>query len=179
MSDMQDVRVIEKLEDPETYGLSPLTSLDPETISGCDELLDAMSGTAFGGRALGEGLDVLEAMIDDPDCLVVGTFSGAMTVAKMGTLLCTMIDKGWLDVVVSTGALMAHGFIESMGMKHYKYRFGEMNDKELFARGFNRVYDTIEPESNFVRAEQIIRRVMVELERDREFSSETFLRAVG
>jgi deoxyhypusine synthase len=179
MSDIQDIRIIDDLEDPEAYGLSPLTSLDPETVSDCDELLGAMSRTAFGGRSLGEGLDVLQAMIDDPDCLVVGTFSGAMTVAKMGTLLCTMIDRGWLDVVVSTGALMAHGFIESMGMKHYKYRFGEMDDKELFARGFNRVYDTIEPESNFVRAEQIIRRVMVELERDREFSSETFLRAVG
>ena len=179
MSDNQESRVIDDLEDPEEYGFSPLQSLDPEAVSDCDDLLGAMSRTAFGGRCLGEGLDVLEAMIDDPDCLVVGTFSGAMTVAKMGTLICTMIDKGWLDVVVSTGALMAHGFIESMGMKHYKYRAGEMDDKELFKKGFNRVYDTIEPESNFVRAEEIICSVMSELERDKEFSSETFLRAVG
>ena len=33
----------------------------------------------------------------------------AMTVAKQGLVLCDMIDHGMIDVVISTGALMAHG----------------------------------------------------------------------
>ena len=38
-----------------------------------------------------------------------------------------------------TGALMAHGFIESIGLKHFKYD-PSMNDKALFDAGYNRVY---------------------------------------
>ena len=51
--------------------------------------------------------DVMEAMLRDPDCTVIGTFSGAMSVAKMGLLICDMIDRGWLKAVITTGALVA------------------------------------------------------------------------
>jgi deoxyhypusine synthase len=174
-----DIRTIDHLEDPADYGLEPLTTLDPDQINSFDELLEAMSQTAFGGRNLGEALNVLHNMVTDPDCLVVGTFSGAMTVAKMGKLICTMIDKGWLDVVVSTGALMAHGFIESMGLRHYKYKFGQMDDKALFAKGFNRVYDTLEPEINFMQAEDVIHEVMKSIEGETFLSSEAFCSRIG
>ncbi len=60
-------------------------------------------------------------MVQDPEVTVVGTFSGAMSVAKMGLMLCDMIDRGWIDVVITTGALVAHGFIENLGRAHYKY----------------------------------------------------------
>ena len=60
-------------------------------------------------------------MVRDPECAVVGTFSGAMSVAKMGLMICEMIDRGWLQVVITTGALIAHGFIETLGRVHYKY----------------------------------------------------------
>ena len=55
-----------------------------------------MAKTAFSGRALGEAADVLEAMAKDPDCLVVATFSGAMTVAKMSHVIIRMIEAGHL-----------------------------------------------------------------------------------
>ena len=174
-----DIRTIDHLEDPADYDLDPLTTLDPDDIGSFDELLKAMSKTAFGGRNLGEALDVLHAMVADPDCLVVATFSGAMTVAKMGKLICKMIDKGWIDIVISTGALMAHGFIESMGLQHYKYKFGQMDDKVLFSKGFNRVYDTLEPEINFMQAEEVIQEVMENLEGETFLSSEQFCRHIG
>ena len=148
-------------------GLTPLATIDPARIGDFDQLLSAMSKTAFGGRSLGEALDVLEAMIKDPDCLVVGTFSGAMTVAKMSKLLIRMIDAGWLDVIVSTGALMAHGFIESIGLRHFKYE-PSMDDKALFEAGYNRVYDTLEPELNFSQADRVVREVMTRIERSGE-----------
>jgi deoxyhypusine synthase len=172
-------RDIASLRNAEEDGLQPLELLDLDRVSDFDELLLAMSRTAFGGRRLGEALDVLEAMVTDPDCLVVGTFSGAMTVAKMGGLITKMIDQGWLNIVVSTGALMAHGFIESLGLKHFKYEFGQMNDKELFKSGYNRVYDTLEPESNFAEAERVVDRVLIELSEQTHLCSETLCAAIG
>jgi deoxyhypusine synthase len=138
-----------------------------------------MSKTSFGGRGLGEALDVLEAMVLDPDCHVVGTFSGAMTVAKMGRLLCTMLDRGWIDTVVSTGALMAHGFIESIGLKHYKYDPFTLDDSSLFSRGFNRVYDTLEPERNMAQAEEVLHGVMQRIPEGSRLSSASLCRAIG
>ena len=179
MKKKKHVRTIESLHNPADLGLKPLESLDPDRINDFDELLTAMSRTSFNGRSLGEALDVMEEMITDPDCLVVGTFSGAMTVAKMGTIICKMIDEGWLNVVISTGALMAHGFIESIGLKHYKYDKDLMDDKELFTHGFNRVYDTLEPEINFIQAEDIIHKVMKGIGKDEILCSETICRKIG
>ena len=91
--------------------LEPLESLDLGKIKNFDDLARGLAKTSFGGRTVGEAADVLYDMVDDPDCFVVGTFSGAMTVAKMGLLVCDMIDRGMLNAVVSTGPLMTHPFV--------------------------------------------------------------------
>ena len=82
----------EDFHDGAKDGLTPLEPLDLNKIDDFDQLLQAMGQTAFGGRNLGEAADVMEAMLRDPDCAVIGTFSGAMSVAKMGLLICDMID---------------------------------------------------------------------------------------
>ncbi len=179
MRDKKNVRNLQNLQDPEDAGFKPLKSLDPDEIDSFQDLLSAMGNTSFGGRRLGEAQEVMTDMVRDEDCFVVGTFSGAMTVAKMGSLICRMIDRGWLDAIVSTGALMAHGFIESMGMQHYKYESGKMKDGELFRRGFNRVYDTLEPERNFTQAEEVIHKIMEEVRPGEYLSSEELCRRIG
>ena len=179
MTDDSTFRKIESMADPRDLGLQELEPLDIDRVENCEQLLQAMSRTAFGGRNLGEALDVLQAMIEDRDCFVVGTFSGAMTVAKMGLLLCRMIDRGWLDAVVSTGALMAHGFIESLGLKHYKYDRQKMDDTKLCSLGLNRVYDTLESELNFMQAENVVNSIMEEIGSDQSWSSQSLCRIIG
>lgn len=179
MSDNSTYRKIESMVDPKTLGLQELNPLDIDQAENCEQLLKAMSQTAFGGRNLGEALDVLQEMVEDPDCFVVGTFSGAMTVAKMGLLLCKMVDKGWLNSVVSTGALIAHGFIESLGLKHYKYEKTGLDDLQLCNLGLNRVYDTLESELNFMQAETVIEAIMETIEPGEHFGSHTLCRVIG
>ena len=140
-------------------GLEPVVPLDLDAVGSFDDLAQAMSRTAFGGRQLGEAVDVLVQMARDPNCAVVLTLSGAMTVAKMGLVICEMVDKGLVQAIVSTGALMAHGFVEATGLAHYKYREG-MNDAQLYEKGYNRVYDTLEPESNLEHVEHILKHVL-------------------
>ena len=142
-------------------GLEPVLPLDLNAITTFDDLAEAMARTAFGGRQLGEAVDVLMHMARDPDCAVVLTLSGAMTVAKMSLVICEMVDRGLVQAIVSTGALMAHGFVEATGLAHYKYRDG-MNDTELYQRGYNRVYDTLEPETNLEHVEFILGRILSE-----------------
>lgn len=159
-------------------GLTPLAPLDLNKIEDFDQLLRAMGQTAFGGRTLGEAADVMEAMVRDPECGVVGTFSGAMSVAKMGLLICDMIDRGWLKVIITTGALIAHGFIETLGRVHYKCPEGRP-DRELYLQGYNRIYDTLEMESNLDYAEEIFGEVLAGLDHKQVWSSSGLTRELG
>jgi deoxyhypusine synthase len=159
-------------------GLEALEPLDPEQIGSFDGLLTAMRKTAFGGRRLGEAYEVLWAMIEDPDCFVVLTLSGAMTIAKMGKIITAMIDHGMVQCIVSTGALMAHGLSESVGKTHYRHN-PSMSDQELFEKGYNRVYDTLEMESNLNYVEQVVARTMKRTNQDQSLSSELLTRELG
>ena len=95
-------------------GLEPLVPLDVGKLESVDALVSAMANTAFGGRRLGEAADALEAMVRDESCFRVVTISGAMTIAKQGLVLCEMIDRGWVDAIVSTGAVVHVG--QGMGV---------------------------------------------------------------
>ncbi|MGH0038201.1 MAG: deoxyhypusine synthase family protein [Myxococcota bacterium] len=159
-------------------GLEPLRPLDLGAVDGVDGLVRAMSQTAFGGRRLGEAADVLEEMVRDESCFRVVTVSGAMTIAKQGMVLCEMIDRGWVQAVVSTGALMTHGFVEGAGMLHFKHRPG-MRDEQLFERGYNRVYDTIELEKNLDDAEQVLNDALADLEPGTVLSSHLLMTKLG
>ena len=148
-----------KLADGVSDGLEPLKALDLSKVRSVDDLVRGLSHTAFAGRSVGEAADVLEAMVRDPGCFVVCTLSGAMTVAKMGLVLCDMIDAGWVQAVVSTGALMAHGFVEATGGAHFKVD-PRIPDDQLYERGYDRVYDTLELEQNLDDVEEIVRAVL-------------------
>jgi deoxyhypusine synthase len=167
-----------ELHDGRDDGLEPLESLDLDRITSFAGLLRAMSKTAFSGRSLGEALDVTTAMVRDPDCTVVLTLSGAMTIAKMGRVISKMIDTGMVQAVVSTGALMAHGLSEAVGMTHYRHD-PAVSDEELFDKGYNRVYDTLEMEANLNYVEEFTSRALDRLGHERELSSEIVNRTLG
>ncbi len=177
-SDDEPIEEIRQLHDGISDGLEPLTPLDLSRIESTDDLVRAMAGTAFAGRTLGEAANVLEAMVEDESCYVVCTLSGAMTVAKMGLVLCDMIDQGWIDAIVSTGALMAHGFVEATGRSHFKYD-PAMGDRELYEKGYDRVYDTLELESSLDDIERIVCQVLDGFEPGEPFSSAEFHRRLG
>jgi deoxyhypusine synthase len=117
-------------------------------------------------------------MVRDEECYRVLTVSGAMTIAKQGLVICEMIDRGWVQAIVATGALMTHGFVEAAGMTHYKHR-PSMNDEELFAKGYNRVYDTLELEQNLDDTEKIVSEVVDELPEGTVLSSQVITAALG
>jgi deoxyhypusine synthase len=168
-----------EFHDGRADGLVPLESLALGDVHSFAGLLRAMSRTAFGGRQLGEALDVTLEMVRDPRCRVILTLSGAMTVAKQGRIVCEMIERGLVQAVISTGALMAHGLTESIGLTHYRYD-PTQNDQQLFELGYNRIYDTLEMEANLNDVEVLVRSVLQEIEPpEGVWSSARLCRALG
>src|SRR5215510_4847807 len=172
---MNDAR---EFHDGQKDGLVALESLDLDKATSFAALLRGMARTAFSGRSLGEALDVTLAMVKDPDCKVVLTLSGAMTIAKMGKVISKMIDADMVHCVVSTGALMAHGLSEAVGMVHYRHD-PRMSDEELFDKGYNRVYDTLEMEANLNYVEDFTGQALDRLDGSGDLSSELICRMLG
>lgn len=160
------------------HGFMPLESLDLSKIKDADDLVKAMSKTAFGGRKLGEAADVLYNMITDPDCCVVMTLSGAMTVAKMGLIITDMIEQKMVQAIVSTGALITHGLVENTGMAHFKYDFSK-TDLELEHLGYDRVYDTLELEKNLDNLGSLIDKVFSQFNPKEVLSSRIICKKIG
>jgi deoxyhypusine synthase len=148
-----------QLHNPVEDKLIPLEPLDLGQVHSIDDLVRAMGKTAFTGRQVGEAADVLEAMARDEECFVVMTLAGAMTVAKQGLVIAELIDRGIVNAIVSTGALMAHGLVEATGRAHFRYN-PDIPDTELYEQGYNRVYDTLEPEQNLDHVEEVMSQIL-------------------
>lgn len=176
----QEVTVSQRdLHDGRQDGLVPLSAINLDQIDSFTELLSAMSQTAFSGRQLGEAFQIMLEMIADPECQVVLTLSGAMTVAKQGKIICDMIERGIVSAIVSTGALIAHGLTESIGLTHYRYDHSR-SDEELYQQGYNRIHDTLEMEANLNDVERVVAEVLdTEAPAEGVWSSARLCRAVG
>jgi deoxyhypusine synthase len=135
-------------------GLEPLEPIDLGKIDDFDDALAAMEKTAFSGRQLGEAARILADVFTDPNDLTVLTISGAMSVAKQGLIICELIDRRYIDVVVTTGALVTHGLTE--GMKGTHFKAPKDDDLALYEQGMCRVYDTIELEISFEHTSKTI-----------------------
>ncbi|HTU33245.1 MAG TPA: deoxyhypusine synthase family protein [Candidatus Acidoferrum sp.] len=166
------------LHDPIEDRLTPIYPIDLSRVRTVDDLVRAMGQTAFTARQIGDAADVLEAMARDKDCFVVMTLSGAMTVAKMGLIFCDLVDSGIVKAIVSTGALMAHGLVEATGRSHFRYD-EKMCDRELFEAGYNRVYDSIEPELNLDAVEEVMQQLLDEWDAKEPVSSWRIHRRIG
>jgi deoxyhypusine synthase len=150
------------LHDPVKDKLRPIYPLDLSKVKTIDDLVRAMGDTAYTARQIGDAADVLEAMARDKDCFVVMTLAGALTVGKMGLIFCDLIESGIVKAIVSTGALMAHGLVEATGRSHFRYDPSKMDDNELFLAGYNRVYDSLEPETNLDHVEEVVDGILEE-----------------
>jgi deoxyhypusine synthase len=129
----------------------------------------------YGGLAsqVAQGAKALQVMVNDRECVRFLTVSGAMTVGKMDLIIADMIELGLVQAISSTGALMAHGLVSSIGLKHYKYN-PKCDDTELARRKLNRVTDTLEPETNLDTVEEVVGKVIEKVD-GREMLSPTVL----
>ena len=171
--------------DPKHYhtgfddGLIPIVSIEPLKSEDTDELCAQMEHTGFGGSAVGDGVKILAAeMFADKDMFTVMTLAGAMTPAGMGLMVCDLLDRGCIQAVVSTGALITHGFVQSAGMAHFRHR-DDISDVEACKRGYNRIYKVIELEKNLDDAEAIIGKVLSGLNPYTTLSSRIVTRELG
>lgn len=135
----------------------PIRPIDPMRSRTALEILEALGDCSFQGRNLSTSLDVLTTMVQDEECGVVLTFAGAMVPAGMGELVCSLMEQGVIQAIVSTGANISHDLVNAAkgGPGHF-IGDPDADDDELFQHRINRIYDTNLPEDNYLAAEKVL-----------------------
>lgn len=127
-----------------------------------DQLVDTLSGCAFGAGRIYEAVDIYREMINDRDCTKFLGLAGAMVPAGMRHIISDMIRDREIDVLVSTGANLVHDIIESMGLHHYKGT-DAIDDIKLKHDAVNRIYDVFLPEHHFTDFEEKLQSIFKEI----------------
>src|SRR5439155_9162067 len=90
-------------------------------------------------------------------CVVGLTLSGALTPAGLGmSCLVPLIEAGFIDWIVSTGANIYHDTHFALGMDLHQARPG-LDDRELRANQIIRIYDIVFDYENLLGTDQFYR----------------------
>jgi len=103
-------------------------------------IINLMKDTGFNGKRLAKACLIYEEMIKDSECRKFFGLAGAMIPAGMRRIIRDWINKGYIDVLVTTGANLTHDLAEALGYHHLQGD-SQASDKELRKKGFNRIYD--------------------------------------
>src|SRR5882724_13557638 len=115
-------------------------------------LLDRMRHSAFQGRKLGEAFETWTWMIDQ-GCLIAMGLAGSMASAGLAPLLIWLVERGYVDVLVSTSANATEDLLEARGTPFYQVDPDHVDDRELWQRGFYRFYDHVVSAREYDRME--------------------------
>ena len=113
----------------------------------------------LGGGRIGEAVGILTEMFRDPSYTNFLTIAGPMVPSGFRLLFGDMIDRGFLDAVVTTGANLTHDVIESLGLHHYQGSF-QADDRKLIRAGYSRIADIYVKESSFETLDKTTRRML-------------------
>ncbi len=143
------------------------------------ELVDAMGAAgAYNGGSLAEAVSITEAMFSDPKATRFFGLAGAMVPAGMGGIVSDLLECGYIDILVSTGANLTHDIIEAIGCHHY-HGTEICDDVDLRHEEINRIYDVYLPTEAFERFEEFMQEVYSELPEGSVISISALLRHIG
>jgi len=142
------------------------------------ELLLEMSNVSFQGRALGEAYRILIDMFSDPDSTIFLGLAGSMSTAGMWRIIKWLVEERYVDVVVSTGAIISEDVYEAMGFKYYKVH-PCIDDAILLKYKYDRFYDTVASELDYRKMELLIKDFVETLPDNSVYSTAEFLYEFG
>ncbi len=142
------------------------------------QLLSEMAGTAFQGRKLGETVEVWEEMLREKDLVIVMGLTGSLSTAGQWKIVNWLIEKRFIDVLVSTGANVSEDIVDAMGLGYWQAT-SHFEDEALLKADLNRYYDVYGRESDYRKMEELVTDFMLTLNADFTYSSMELLHLFG
>jgi len=154
----------------------PHIKLDPKMT--IEDLVEVFASSGFNGRQLGDAAKLYAKMIKE-DVTICLTVAGAMTPVGFGGIIKTLIERGFVDWIVTTGANVYHEDHFAWGLPVKQGSFN-VDDMKLFENEIVRIrdvyikfYETLEVE------DQIIQKMFGEDFPDESFTTAEFCNLMG
>ncbi|HEX6067975.1 MAG TPA: deoxyhypusine synthase family protein, partial [Nitrososphaera sp.] len=131
--------------------------IDPPQVSAnmtVPELIKFYGATGYNARRLAEAAEILEDMINTNSTVCL-TLAGAMTPIGMGRTISAMIEAGFIDWIVATGANVYHDLHFAYGLPVRQGHF-DVDDDVLYAKQIVRIYDVYIKELETLQAQDLL-----------------------
>ena len=142
------------------------------------ELIEIYANSGFNGRQLGEAAKLYSKMIHE-NATICLTVAGALTPVGFGGIIKTLLEKGFVDWIVTTGANVYHedhfawGFPVKQG--HFAVDDNILYDKEIvrIRDVYVKFYETLEME------DQVIQKIFQKKIMNKPFTTAEFCNVLG
>ncbi|MBI2962763.1 MAG: deoxyhypusine synthase [Deltaproteobacteria bacterium] len=155
--------------------------IDPRPITAGMPLVDLVDGTllAYNGARLREACQLFARRMLDDDVTVGMSLTGALTPAGLGmSALIPLIEAGFVDWIVSTGANLYHDAHFAIGLELHQGSW-QVDDVALRAQGVVRIYDIFFDYRVLLETDAFFREVIAAPEFQRAMGSAEFHHRVG
>jgi deoxyhypusine synthase len=136
--------------------------IDPAGITGAESVPDLIDRAfqAYNAGRLREACQLLVTKVLRPEVTVGLSLSGALTPAGLGmSALIPLVEAGFVDWVVSTGAILYHDTHFGIGLQMHSGR-PDVSDVDLREEGIVRIHDIFFDYDVLLSTDEFFRRVM-------------------
>ncbi|MBI5061373.1 MAG: deoxyhypusine synthase [Candidatus Aenigmarchaeota archaeon] len=159
--------------------MKPVKHIETKSGMTVNQLIEEMDASGvFGAGRLAKAVNIAEKMISDKDCKVFFGVAGAMVPGGMRKIIIQMLEDGWVDVLVTTGATLTHDLIEALGCSHYQGS-AAADDKKLHSDGVDRIYESYMNNDVYEKLEKFCSEVFEKLHSEKGMSISEFLHEFG
>jgi len=146
-----------------------------KSVSG---LLQAMSQTGFQGKKLGEVANIWSEMAKQKGLTIFMGLTGSLSTTGQWKIIRWLVEKRYVDVVVSTGANISEDILEALGYHYYQGSW-LADDERLLRMKIDRFYDVYADEMQYRKLENTIYKFASTLDGRRAYSTREFLHLFG
>ncbi len=143
-----------------------------------EDLVNVFASSGFNGRQLGDAAKLYAKMIKE-DATICLTVSGALTPVGFGGIIKTLIERGFVEWIIATGANVYHEDHFAWGLPVKQGSFN-VDDMKLYENEIVRIrdiyikfYETLEAE------DQVIQKMFGESFPDKSFTTAEFCNVMG
>lgn len=169
------------MKDGQEKWLLPERRLLPNLVSAGMSVTDLVETTfqAYNAARLREACSLLATKMLTQDCVVGLTIAGALTPAGLGrSCIIPLIELGFVDWIVSTGAILYHDTHFALNLKLFRGWPG-MDDRALRTDRVIRIYDVIFEENVLFDTDAFFRKLLRLPEFQHEMSTAEFHNRIG
>lgn len=152
--------------------------IDFDRVASVADLVEAMRGASVQARNLGLCAEVLRNLYADRSrpTVMLG-LAGPLIAAGLRKVLRDLVAGGYIDVIVSTGAVLYQDIYQARGWGHYQGD-PDADDARLHELLIDRIYDTYVDEEKFIATDTWLGQVADELPPG-NYSSRAYMEYVG